>query len=208
MKTVLTISLLAVSAFPIAAQEPAPDPELQQQYELSQAMSDAGSSPIDVIHALEAHLKKYPATKQRAGIEQQLAKSAIETDDGARIILYGERVIGSMAKDDMTLIDRLTRALLNSSDPEDAKKALMYAKRYEGDVLALRAQSPPGHLTPGQWSDEIDIAMARALALEARATGDTDGAEASREDRDEIVGSISHRRRCARTRILADQTGA
>ena len=30
---------------------------------------------------------------------------------------------------------------------------------------------PPGHLTPAQWSEELDKAMARALALEARATG-------------------------------------
>ncbi len=157
-----------------------PIPELQEQYELAQAVNDAGTSAVDQIRALEAHLKKFPASKQRAAIEQNLSKAAIDANDDARIILYGEKLLQAAAaaktKDDVTLLDRVTRALLESSDrtndQEQARKALGYAKRYEADVVAMRAQSPPGHLTPGQWSDEVDRALARALALEARATGD------------------------------------
>ena len=69
MKALAAISLIGLFALPIAAQEPAPDPELQEQYELSQAVREAGQSPIDVIRALEAHLKKYPASKERGAIE-------------------------------------------------------------------------------------------------------------------------------------------
>jgi thiol-disulfide isomerase/thioredoxin len=181
MKTLLAISLMGLFALPMAAQEPAPDPELQEQYELSQAISEAGASPIDVIRALEAHLKKYPESKQRGAIEQTLAKSALDSNDNARIILYGEMVLRqSNVKDDMTLIDRVTRLLVDSGDTGDTKRALEYAKRYEGDLGAMRAQNPPGHLTPGQWSDELDRATARALALEAQATGNaTSSADAA-----------------------------
>jgi thiol-disulfide isomerase/thioredoxin len=72
----------------------------------------------------------------------------------------------------MQMLDRVTRALVDKSDPERAKRAIGYAKRYQNDVTVLRAKmEPPGHLTPAQWSEELDKAMARALALEARATG-------------------------------------
>ena len=151
------LAIVALCAFALAAQEPPPDPELQEQYELAQAVNDAGTSAIDQIRALEAHLKKFPASKQRAAIEQNLSKAAIDANDDARIILYGEKLLQAAAaaktKDDVTLLDRVTRALLESSDrtndQEQARKALGYAKRYEADVVAMRAQSPPGHLTPG-----------------------------------------------------------
>ena len=100
----------------------------------------------------------------------------METNDNARIILYGERVLQRESPPDqgevMQMLDRVTRALVDKSDPERAKRAIGYAKRYEDDVVILRAKmEPPGHLTPAQWSEELDKAMARALALEARATG-------------------------------------
>ena len=113
-------SMVALCAFSLAAQEPPPDPELQEQYELAQAVNDAGTSSIDQIRALEAHLKKFPATKQRAAIEQNLSKAAIDANDSARIILYGEKVLqaagAAKTKDDLTLLDRVTRALLESFD--------------------------------------------------------------------------------------------
>ncbi len=174
------LAVAALCACSLVAQEPPPDPELQEQFELAQAANDAGTSAVDQIRALEAHLRKFPSTKQRAAIEQNLYKAATDANDTARIILYGEKLLQAAAaaksNDDLTLLDRVTRALLESSDAtnnqEPARKALRYAKRYEADVIAMRAQNPPGHLTPGQWSDEVDKAQARALALEARATGD------------------------------------
>jgi thiol-disulfide isomerase/thioredoxin len=190
MKSLTPVALAGFAVlcvFSLAAQEPPPDPELQEQYELAQAVNDAGTSSVDQIRALEAHLKKFPATKQRAAIEQNLSKASIDANDDARIILYGEKLLQTAAaakiKDDLTLLDRVIRALLESSDRandhEQARKALGYAKRYEADVAAMRAQNPPGHLTPGQWSDEVDRALARALALEARATGDGDELESA-----------------------------
>jgi thiol-disulfide isomerase/thioredoxin len=40
---------------------------------------------------------------------------------------------------------------------------------------------PPGHLTPGQWSEELDKVTARALALKARATGNADDPKAAEQ---------------------------
>jgi thiol-disulfide isomerase/thioredoxin len=167
------VALIQVAV--IHAQTPAPADDAKEQSELSQAVSEAGASSIDIIHALEQHLRKYPETKQRAAIEKGLVKSALDLNDQARIILYGEKVLErepAGASDDVTLIDRVTRALVDKEDAAQAKKALQYAQRYEADIVAMREKAqPPGHLTPGQWSDELDRASARALALDARATG-------------------------------------
>ena len=132
-------------------------------------------APIDIIRALEAFLGKYPDTRQRALVEQTLAKSATDLNDNVRIVFYGEKVLSTLSpgeKDNVTLLDRVTRALLDSSDAEYArKKALEYVKRYEADLVALRKQNPPNHLTTGQWIEDLDRSQARVLTLEAQATG-------------------------------------
>lgn len=159
-----------------ASNPAAADPAYKQDVELNQAVADAGGSPIDLIHNLEEFLKKYPDTPRRAVLEKALAKAAIEANDTPRIILYGEKMLQRETPPDSAdttqMLDGIARAMVDKEDPEQAKRALVLAKRYESDVAALRAKSePPGHLTPGQWSEELDKARARALALEARATG-------------------------------------
>jgi thiol-disulfide isomerase/thioredoxin len=153
-----------------------PEGDAKEQFELSQAVTEAGASSVDRIRAFEQHLKKYPDSRQRGLIEKELVKSAADLNDNIRIILYGERVLQREPPpdegDSMQMLDRVIRALVDKNDPDQAKRALGYAKRYEGDVAALRVKmEPPGHLTPAQWSQELDKAMARALALEGRASG-------------------------------------
>jgi thiol-disulfide isomerase/thioredoxin len=176
----LVASLLTAQT--TATLDPAGD--AQEQYALAQAVSEAGNSSIERIRALEIHLKKYPQSKQRAVIEKELVKAATDTNDNARIVLYGEKVLQRESPPDegdvMQMLDRVTRALVDKSEPEPSKRAIAYAKRYESDVDALRAKmEPPGHLTPAQWSEELDKAMARALALDARATGGAGDPEAA-----------------------------
>ncbi|HWF07572.1 MAG TPA: TlpA disulfide reductase family protein [Bryobacteraceae bacterium] len=174
---------LCLHAQSVVSLDPAGD--IREQTELNQAVADAGGSSIDLIRLLEQHLGKYPASKQRAVIEKTIVKAAMETNDNARIIRYGQAVVNSEippdSNDTMIILDRVIRALVNNGDAEQAKQALSLANRYESDVAALRAKMapPPGHLTPGQWSEELDKAMARALALKARATGDAGGREAA-----------------------------
>ncbi len=162
-----------------------PEADAKEKAELVQAINEAGGSSIDLIRALENHLSRYPDSKERSVIEKGLAKAAMEANDNARIVQYGEKVLAREAPPDstdgMAMLDRVIRALVDDhaakagpGDSEPAKKALAYCKRYKDDIAALRVKNePPGHLTAGQWSDELDKAQARALALEARATGNT-----------------------------------
>lgn len=180
------LTVFVLSAFSLCAQTGVVNVQDQkEQQELQQAVQEAGASQIDLVRALELHLKKYPQSKQAPEIEKTLAKTAMDTNDNPRIILYGERVLARLTPPDVegditTLLDRLIRALVDKEDKENAKQAIAYSRRYEADIAEARAKTqPPGHLTAVQWQEELNKAEARALALEARATGYSGDPEAA-----------------------------
>jgi thiol-disulfide isomerase/thioredoxin len=142
----------------------------EEQRNLGQALAEAGSSQVEFIRALEKHLAKYPKSSKTAEIERALVKAAIEVKDDPRVIQYGERVL-SREQDDLQVLERVARALLSNDDKAGAEKALKYAKRYEELVAQMRNQDPPGRVSRAQYTDDLDRGTARALALEARATG-------------------------------------
>lgn len=181
MKFFAVISLVFFAASSAPGQKaptpgtPGGDPKAaetaREQMELSRALAEAGTSPVDYIRALETHLAKYPDSPQRAAIEKALAKSAMDANDDARIIRYGEKVLATEKPDDLRLLDRVTRALLAEDTAEAAKPALEYAKRFEQAADAMNPAQPQGHLPPAEWAEQVDRTKARALVLEARATG-------------------------------------
>ncbi len=165
MKFCLLLLLLALTA---AAQQK--DPSASEDADLNAALAEAGSSQVDFIRALENHLAKYADSTKRPEIERALVKASIESKDEKRIVLYGEHVLDREAGDPQ-ILDRVTRALLSNESKESAERALKYAKRYEEQVAGLRKQPPVGHFSKADWLMELDRGVARALVLEARATG-------------------------------------
>src|SRR5439155_15647230 len=151
------------------AQDMAHDMSETEQQALNQALSEAGSSPIELVRALETHLAKFPKSPKREELERVLLKAAMENRDDRRIILYGERVLGR-EQDDLQALDRVARALLASDAKETSERALKYAKRYEQLVTEMRSK-PADPRLGSQWQEELDRGVARALSLEARATG-------------------------------------
>lgn len=154
----------------VLAQKPETPQASEENKELSTALAEAGSSPIEFTRAIERHLQKYPDTLRRAELERALVKAAMETKDDQRIVLYGERVLARDA-DDIQVLDRVTRALLTSDAKDTSERALKYAGHYESLIGKLRLQTPPGGFSRGQWQEELDRGTGRALVLEARATG-------------------------------------
>jgi len=97
-----------------------------EKHELAEAIQEANTSGYDIIRALEAHLRKYPDTPLRPDIYNLLAKAAVEIRDDARIIRYGEPALAA-TPNDVTLLDRVSRALLNAGGKDNAARALGYA---------------------------------------------------------------------------------
>ncbi len=141
-----------------------------EEKELGKALAEAGNSSIDFIRALENHLAKYPNSPKKPEIERALVKASIDLKDERRIVLYGGWVLDHEAGDPH-ILDRVTRALLSSDSKETSERALQYAKRYEEQMAALRKQPPAGHFGAADWRMEIDRSVARAIVLQARATG-------------------------------------
>jgi hypothetical protein len=199
----MKLFVLLITAATLYAQEPkpaapktaAPEEDEQEQLDLSKAIAEAGASGVDYVRALEHHLAKYPGTRRRPEIEKALAKSAMDANDHARVILYGEKVLKAEPKsDDLQLMDQVTRSLLDSDDKDAAKRALGYAKRYREGLEVMRPQFTEGHMSEGQWSAEIDKSVARALVLEA-------GRFRRRAEAGKVfMGHVAQRRECTGNR--------
>lgn len=169
--------LLTLATFLCAQQNPpAPTAEEKERQELNQSLAEAGNSPVDFIRALERHLEKYPDTKQRSQIERAITKSAIELKDHKRIIEHGTKVIAEGLDSDLDIIDRVIRELLSTDSPETAKQALPLSRRYT-KIYEKILKEPPGRYNEAQWAEQIERAIARALVLEARATGNLGNVE-------------------------------
>ena len=149
----------------VHAQAQAPVASDAEKQELAAAVQEASTSAFDMIRALEAHLRKYPDTPLRRDMLPLLAKAAVDAKDDARIIQYGEPVL-AVSPNEVTLLDRISRALINAGGVENAAKALGYAKRYEDYVI--RVPVPSGY-APVDHQEDHDRAMARALLYQARA---------------------------------------
>ncbi|MCL4402587.1 MAG: TlpA family protein disulfide reductase [Acidobacteria bacterium] len=144
-----------------------PDTEGQ---DLATALTEAGNSPVDFIRALEKHLKKYPNSPHKDELERALVKAAVDANDNRAIVLYGERVLARDGED-IRLLDRVSRALLESGDKAAAGRALKYARKYQELVTKLRARPPQSRLSPAAWAEQLDRGEGRALVLQAQATG-------------------------------------
>jgi thiol-disulfide isomerase/thioredoxin len=142
----------------------------QEQADLEKALSEAGSSPLEYLRALEKHLERYPNSARRAELERAAARAAMEARDDKRIIEYGERVLARQA-DDLQVLEQVTRALLEGGSKETWERALKYARRYEELVRQMQKDHAHAGMGGAQWRNETDRGMGRALCDEARASG-------------------------------------
>ena len=77
------------------------------------------------------------------------------------------------------IIDRVIRVLLDTEDADSAKRALALSARYLRAVESVANDSAKGHLSEAQWGEEVNRGRARALVLQARATGNAGDPEAA-----------------------------
>ncbi len=159
-----TLLALALATACFAQQTPSDE----EQKHLRDVIAEAGNSNIEFVHALEAHLKKYPKATSREELERAVVKAAIELKDGPRVIKYGELVL-ARNPDEIDIQEKVTRYLLASNDKTTAAKALKYAQQFEKAVHEL--ERPPSGKVRWQMRLEIQQALNKALVYQARANG-------------------------------------
>jgi thiol-disulfide isomerase/thioredoxin len=145
----------------------------EEQMSLQKSIGEAGNSPTEFIRAIENHLKQYPNSPKRADLERALVKSAIELNDDARLMQFGESVL-SRDPNNMQVLEHVTTAWLHQGDKAGAQRALDHARHF-ADLLQLTYQNdkfePGGGPAELKRKEDFDRGRARALLLEARANG-------------------------------------
>jgi len=140
---------------------------------LQKALGEAGNSPLEMILAIEDHLKEYPNSPERAELERALVKTAMDLNDDQRLVKYGESVL-SRDPNNVQVLEHVTTALLHQGDKAHAELALEHA-HHLADLIQATYQNdkfePGGGAAQLKRKDDYDRGRARALLLQARAQG-------------------------------------
>ena len=142
----------------------------EEQQHLRQVLTDGSTSAVDLIHALESHLAKYPDSPKKNEIEQGILKAAIQAGDGKRIASYGELVL-KREPDDMTILDPVCKALVLSGSEQKVKAGLEWSKHFEALVRAAAKEIPADAADRGRQKDDADRFLSRALLYQAIGSG-------------------------------------
>jgi thiol-disulfide isomerase/thioredoxin len=172
MKWLLLFALIGEAALSLAQppQRAVPRASPQEQEDLENALSEAGSSPVEYLRALEKHLEKYPNSPRKEELERAAVRASMEANDDKRIVLHGERVLATQP-DDLQILDRVARALLTGESKDTSERALKYAQRYEGLVRQMQKDGARSSGGAADWQNQTDRGIGRALGYEARAAG-------------------------------------
>ena len=166
------IGAAALCCTPPAYAQSLLQPSPAEQQSLMEALTQGNTSPMDMIRAMEVHLERFPASVQRAEIEQTLAKAAIDARDTPRIAKYGEAALRRLPED-ILLLDRVTAALLQIGGVDAAERAFGYARTFQNIVERLENQPGPDAT---RRQEERDRALGRTLLYQSRARSITGAA--------------------------------
>ncbi|MCS7027015.1 MAG: TlpA family protein disulfide reductase [Bryobacteraceae bacterium] len=144
--------------------------ERKEEEDLRQSMGEAGTSPLELIRALERHLAKYPHSRRRQELERALTKAAIEARDPARTLKYGEKYLTD-EPNDLLVLERVTRLLTASSDKASNEKGLKFARQFEQGMRDLEKEKPANGRLDARLREDLDRGLARAFTFQARASG-------------------------------------
>jgi thiol-disulfide isomerase/thioredoxin len=142
----------------------------QEQQDLQQVLSEGSSSPVDLIHALETHLAKYPYSPKRGEIERAILKAAMQANDLKRVGRYGERVLKA-DPDDTALLDPVAKALVIQADEEQVKAGLQFARHLQALAEAMSKSLAGETSDRARHKDEVDRLLGHALVYQAIALG-------------------------------------
>jgi hypothetical protein len=66
-----------------------PSASKQESEDLENALSEAGSSPVEYLRAIQKHLARYPDSPRKAELERAAVRAAMEANDDPAIVEYG-----------------------------------------------------------------------------------------------------------------------
>jgi thiol-disulfide isomerase/thioredoxin len=171
------LAIAILLSFALWAQQEMPE---EEQQHLRQVLTEGSTSAVDLIHALETHLAKYPQSPKKNDIEQGILKAAIESNDAKRIASYGELVL-KRHSDDLSILDPVCKALVLSRNEDQVKGGLEWSKRYEALVRTALKEMPADAADRGRQKDDADRMLSHALLYQAIGSGVLGNAKSAAE---------------------------
>jgi thiol-disulfide isomerase/thioredoxin len=168
IRTIAPLALIACTAL-LSAQ----NLSQEEQMSMQRTLGEAGSSPTELMLAIENHLKQYPNSPKRADLERALVKNAMDLNDDARLVQFGESVL-SREPNNMQVLEHVTTALLHQGDKQSAQLALDHARHFADLIQAIYQNDkfePGGGPAEVKRKEDFDRGRARAMLLQARANG-------------------------------------
>jgi thiol-disulfide isomerase/thioredoxin len=141
-----------------------------EQAHLGRILAEAGPSPVDYMRALEKHLNRFPKSAQRDEIERTIAKTAVETRDDRRLLIFAPRVVDREG-DNPELLERLALVLLKTDDKDSAARAMEYAGRLERAARSIQWKEAAVARVRWKLRQDHDRLLGKALVYQSRATG-------------------------------------
>jgi thiol-disulfide isomerase/thioredoxin len=152
---------------PIAPKQPPTAKPPSETEELQQAIDHAGNDRASLVRNLEAFLKDYPESRQRAQIYRALVEASLQLRDSPRATDYAERLV-AIAPEDMSMTLLAIQLLERNGDEAALRRALNYSTR----VLDYIDRSSAGEKSPKvsreQWEAEQKRDKVNILVLRGR----------------------------------------
>lgn len=152
---------------PIAPRQPPATKPPSETEELQQAIDHAGNDRASLVRNLEAFLKDYPESRQRAQIYRALVEASLQLRDSSRATDYAERLV-AISPEDMSMTLLAIQLLERNGDEAALRRALNYSTR----VLDFIDRSSAGEKSPKvskeQWEAEQKRDKVNILVLRGR----------------------------------------
>jgi thiol-disulfide isomerase/thioredoxin len=124
-----------------------------ERQELQKAIDDAENDRAGLVHNLEAFLRKYPESSQRAQIYRAIVESSLQLRDFPRAMDYAERLV-SLKPDDASITLLSIQLLERYGEAGGWHRAISYCSRLIDliDRTPVAEKSP--HVSQQDWENE------------------------------------------------------
>ncbi len=141
--------------------------ELTEQQELQKAIDDAGNDRAALIRNLEAFLKTYPESPQRAAIYRAIVESSVKVDDYPRATDYAERLVAIRPEDPS--INILAIQLLDRyGDSAGWRRAISYCTRVLEQIDQASSADKSPRLSAESWENDKKRDRSSVLLIRGR----------------------------------------
>ena len=138
-----------------------------EQQELQTAIEDAGNDRAALARNLEAFLKKYPESSQRAQIYRALVEATLQLRDYPRATEYAERLV-ALRPDDTSITVLAIQLLDKYGDSSGWRRAITYCSRVIEQVSGISATEKSPRVSNEDWETEKKHDKAALLLVRGR----------------------------------------